>query len=587
MKINLDYNKNLTTFGIATLKDRYVMPNEDCQDLFARVASTYGDNEDHSQRLYEYMANLWFMPATPILSNGGTTRGLPISCMVTEPNDNMGDIINNWVENAWLSVKGAGIGSYWGNIRSTNEKIASVGGSSGVIPFLKVQDSLTLAVSQGGMRRASAAIYLPIWHPEIEEFIEIRRPTGGDPNRRCLNLNNAVVIDDEFMEAVKSNGYYNLISPKDGSVFKTLKARDLWVRLLLARVETGEPYIMFVDTVNEMRPQCQKELGLKIKTSQLCSEITLPTGIDHLGNHRTAVCCLSSLNLEKYDEWKLDDLFIKDIMAFLDNVLQDFIDKAPASHSRAAYSAMRERSVGLGVMGLHGYLQSKSIPWESKKAKGVNIEIFERIQNQVNLANIELAHERGSCPDAQEAGFTQRFSNVTAIAPTTSISVICGGASPGIEPSLANTYMQKTLSGSFFVKNKYLEQVLSAYGMNNDEVWSSIKTHEGSVQQLDFLDQHDKEVFKTAFELDQMSIIDMAADRTPYIDQAQSVNIFLPATVHKKVLHDLHFQAWEKGLKTLYYCRSQSVGRAEKVSHKIERQIIEEQPKYETCEACQ
>lgn len=587
MIINQKYNENLTDFGKATLEDRYLMPDETCQDLFARVAKTYGDDDNHSQRLYEYMANLWFMPATPILSNGGTTRGLPISCMVTEPNDNMADIIASWVENAWLSVKGAGIGCYWGNIRSTNEKIAKVGGSSGVIPFLKVQDSLTLAVSQGGMRRASAAIYLPIWHPEIEEFIEIRRATGGDPNRRCLNLNNAIVIDDKFMEAVKSNGNYNLISPKDGSVFKTIKARDLWIRILIARVETGEPYIMFLDTVNELRPQCQKDLGLKIKTSQLCSEITLPTGIDHLGVHRTAVCCLSSLNLEKYDEWKLDDKFIPDIMAFLDNVLQDFIDNAPASHARAVYSAMRERSVGLGVMGLHGYLQSKSIPWESKKAKGINIEIFERIQSQVNIANTELAFERGACPDAAEAGYNQRFSNATAIAPTASISVICGGASPGIEPSLANAYMQKTLSGSFLVKNKHLEQVLTAYGMNTDEVWSSIMTHDGSVQQLEFLEAHDKSVFKTAFELDQMSIIDMSADRTPYIDQAQSVNIFLPANVSKKQLHELHFQAWEKGLKTLYYCRSQSVGRSEKVSHKVERVVIEEAPKYEECTACQ
>lgn len=585
-------DNKLTDFGKATLLDRYLLPDEKYQDLFARVATFGASNPEHGQRIYDYMSKLWFMPATPVLSNGGTTRGMPISCFLSEPPDEMEGIVDNWVENTWLACLGGGIGTYWGNIRSMGEAVGRVGKSSGVIPFIKVQDSLTLAISQGSLRRGSAAIYMPINHPEIEEFIEIRRPTGGDPNRRCLNLHNAVVVDDAFMEAVASGGEYNLLSPKDQSVVKTVKARDLWIRVLTARVETGEPYVLYIDNVNEHMPAHQKALGLKVKTSNLCTEITLPTGIDHHGRNRTAVCCLSSLNLETYDEWKNDDRVVHDVLEFLDNVLQNFIDNAPDTQAKARYSAMRERSVGLGVMGLHSYFQSKNLAWESDEARALNKSIFFNISSQANIANQVLGMERGSNPDAVDAGVeNMRFSTTMAIAPTASISIICGGASAGVEPIIANIYSHKTLSGSFPVKNKNLQRLLKAYGMDLPEIWSSISNSEGSVQHLEFLTEQEKAVFRTAFEIDQMAIIEQAADRVHYIDQAQSINLFIPPDITKKLLHELHFKAWELGVKSLYYCRSRSIGRAEKPSNLIERQTIVElkdrQPKYEVCEACQ
>lgn len=590
MRVDYTRDEKLTNFGKATLEDRYLLPGESHQDLFARVAKYYSNDEEHAQRLYDYMSQLWFMPATPVLSNGGTTRGLSISCFLSESGDTMESIMDNWMENGWLACRGGGIGTYWGNVRSMGERIGVVGKSSGVVPFMKVQDSLTLAISQGSLRRGSAAIYLPIWHPEIEEFIEIRRPTGGDPNRRCLNLHNGVVIDNKFMEAVDNDGDYDLLSPKDNAVIKTVKARDLWIRLLTARVETGEPYLLFIDTVNASMPVHQKDLGLSIKTSNLCTEIVLPTGVDHLGQHRTAVCCLSSLNFETYEEWKDNPDFIRDVMYFLDNVLQDFIDKAPDTHSRARYSAMRERSVGLGVMGLHSYYQSKNIAFDSVEAAHINRLLHQRVRHLVDEANQTIAYDRGACPDAIEAGYDNiRFSTTMAIAPTASISVICGGTSPGIEPLLANAYNHKTLSGSFLVKNQYLQKVLKDYGMDIPEVWSSIMANEGSVQHLDFMMDEHKAVFKTAMEINQNSIIDQAADRQEYVDQAQSVNIFLPSDVHKRDLHKLHFSAWKKGLKSLYYCRSVSIHRAEKSSQKIERNMLvdKKKPEYEVCEACQ
>ena len=594
MRVDHTRNENLTDFGKATLTDRYLLPNETYQDLFARVANAFANrdpllgriDEEHAQRLYDYMSKLWFMPATPVLSNGGTDRGETISCFLNEASDDMEDIVHLWNENVSLAKLGGGIGSYWGNIRSLGEKVGGVGKSSGVIPFMKVQDSLTLAISQGSLRRGSAAIYLPIWHPEIEEFIEIRRPTGGDPNRRCLNLHNGVVVDDKFMKAVEDNGDYELLSPKDGSVIQVVKARDLWVRILTARVETGEPYILFIDTVNRERPEVQQMLNLKVKTSNLCTEITLPTGLDHRGEKRTAVCCLSSLNLEKYDEWKDDPDFIRDVMYFLDNVLEDFIRTAPDTHSCARYAAMRERSVGLGVMGLHGYYQQQSIAFDSPEAATLNEQIFERIKVMVDEANGLIAMDRGACPDARDAGLPNvRFSNTMAIAPTASISVICGGVSPGVEPNMANAYTHKTLSGSFPVRNRHLKAVLQDIGMDTEEIWSSIILAEGSVQHLDFLSDHAKGVFKTAQEIDQMAIIKQAGTRSLYISQAQSVNLFLASDVSKKVLHVLHFAAWKLGLKSLYYCRSKSLARAEGVSKQIERVIIPE--KYEECEACQ
>ena len=596
VKIDRSKDSNLTNFGKATLSDRYLGLNESFQDLFARVASTYADNNLHGQRIYNYISDLWFMPATPILSNGGTKRGLPISCFLNEAKDSLEGILDLWNENVWLAAKGGGIGSYWGNLRSIGEKIGKVGKTSGIIPFIKVMDSLTMAISQGSLRRGSAACYLPIEHPEIEEFIEMRRPTGGDPNRKSLNLHHGVLVSDAFMRAVETDEQWVLKSPKNGIIQTTVSARNLWIRLLTARVETGEPYIIFIDTVNRLIPQHHKLAGLNIKTSNLCSEITLPTGIDKDGKDRTAVCCLSSLNLEKYDEWKDNENFINDVMRFLDNVLTDFIEKAPDSFKNAKYSAMRERSVGLGVMGLHSYFQKNMIPLESVMSKVWNNKIFKNIQEKVDDASKILAEEKGPCPDAAEYGFNERFSNKTAIAPTASISIICGGASPGVEPIAANSYTHKTLSGSYNVRNRYLKKILEKYNKNNEEIWSSITTNQGSVSHLDFLTDLEKNVFKTAFELDQKRIVELAADRTPYISQAQSINIFLPADVHKKELHQIHFQAWKKGLKSLYYCRSKSIQRAENVnsgsSIDVEKNVysqntLDEETDYDECLSCQ
>ena len=597
IKIDRSRDSNLTDFGKATLKDRYLGHNESFQDLFARVASSYADDNLHAQRIYNYISNLWFMPATPVLSNGGTKRGLPISCFLNEASDSLNGILDLWSENVWLAAKGGGIGSYWGNLRSIGEKIGKVGKTSGIIPFIKVMDSLTMAISQGSLRRGSAACYLPIDHPEIEEFIEMRRPTGGDPNRKALNLHHGVLVSDAFMRAVETDEQWALKSPADGTVQQTISARNLWIRLLTARIETGEPYIIYIDTVNRQIPQHHKLANLTVKTSNLCSEITLPTGIDKNGRDRTAVCCLSSLNLEKYDEWKDDSVMINDVMRFLDNVLTDFIERAPEQFDDAKYSAEKERSVGLGVMGFHSYLQKHSIPLESVMSKVWNKKIFKHIQEHVDQASKDLADERGACPDAADYGYKERFSNKTAIAPTASISIICGGASPGVEPVAANSYTHKTLSGSFNVRNRYLVELLEKHGKNTDDVWSEITTNQGSVSHLDFLTDLEKDVFKTAFELDQKWIIELSGDRTPYISQAQSINLFVPADIHKRELHKIHFDAWKKGLKSLYYCRSKSIQRAENVNDTKATDVTanvykskpqtSEQPEYEECLSCQ
>ena len=588
----------LTNFGRATLENRYMSSGESYQDLFARVATHYADDSQHAQRLYDYISKLWFMPATPILSNGGTKRGFPISCFLNEAEDSMQGIVDLWNENVWLASKGGGIGSYWGNLRGQGEKVGQAGKTSGVVPFIRVMDSLTLAISQGSLRRGSAACYLPVWHPEIEEFVDLRRPTGGDPNRKALNLHHGVVLSDDFMRAVEEDKSWALKSPKDGSIQKTTKARSLWIKILTARIETGEPYLLFIDRVNDAIPYHHKMAGLQVKMSNLCSEITLPTGLDHLGKTRTAVCCLSSLNLEKYDQWHDHSEFVLDIMKFLDNVMEDFIIRAPETMNNAKYSAYRERSVGLGVMGFHSFLQKKKIPFESVMAKSWNKNIFKNIKEKADEASKFLAEKKGACPDASDYGVQERFSNKIAIAPTASISIICGGSSPGVEPIATNSFNQKTLSGSFNVKNPQLKKLLAEKGKDTDEVWSSITVKNGSVQHFDFLDEKEKAVFKTAFEIDQRYLIELAGDRTPYVCQAQSLNIFLKPDVHKRDLHSIHFSAWKKGIKSLYYLRSMSLQRAEVVTQDnikvpIKGKINEnEKPQdnfvdYEECLSCQ
>jgi len=582
----------LTEFGKDTLRDRYLLPGETNQDLFARVASAYADDTAHAQRVYDYISKLWFMPATPVLSNGGTGRGLPISCYLNSVSDSLDGIVNTWNENVWLASKGGGIGTYWGAVRGIGEPVGLNGKTSGIIPFVRVMDSLTLAISQGSLRRGSAAVYLDVSHPEIEEFLEIRKPSG-DFNRKALNLHHGVLITDEFMAAVREGAEFVLRSPRDGSERATVDARSLFQKLVETRLATGEPYIIFIDQVNRTMPKHHRELGLKVTTSNLCSEITLPTGTDHLGADRTAVCCLSSLNLETWDQWNGDKAFIEDVMRFLDNVLTDYIDRAPDEMARAKYSAMRERSVGLGVMGFHSFLQARRIPFEGAMAKSWNLKIFKHIRAQVDEASMMLANERGPCPDAADMGVMERFSCKMAIAPTASISIICGGTSACIEPIPANVYTHKTLSGNFSIKNPHLEALLEEKIKNSATVWNSILEQGGSVQHLDFLTPEEKDVFKTSFEIDQRWLIELAADRTPFIDQAQSLNLFIPADVDKWDLMMLHFRAWELGIKSLYYLRSKSVQRAgfaggvEADNTTELKQIPVSTTDYDECLACQ
>ncbi|TMM48428.1 ribonucleoside-diphosphate reductase subunit alpha [Qipengyuania marisflavi] len=584
----------LTDFGKETLIDRYLLPGEGFQDLFARVSDAYADDAEHAQRLYDYISRLWFMPATPVLSNGGTSRGLPISCYLNSVDDSLAGIVGTWNENVWLASKGGGIGTYWGNVRGIGEPVGLNGKTSGIIPFVRVMDSLTLAISQGSLRRGSAACYLDVSHPEIEEFLEIRKPSG-DFNRKALNLHHGVLITDAFMEAVRAGDKFDLTSPKTGEVRATVDARSLFQKLVETRLATGEPYIVFSDTVNRMMPKHHRELGLKVSTSNLCSEITLPTGRDHLGNDRTAVCCLSSLNLETWEQWEGDKQFIEDVMRMLDNVLQDYIDRAPDEMARAKYSASRERSVGLGVMGYHSFLQMKNIGFESPMAKVWNLKMFKHISTKANEASMMLAKERGPCPDAEETGAMERFSCKMAIAPTASISIICGGTSACIEPIPANIYTHKTLSGSFVVKNPYLEKLLQKKSKDSNNVWNSILEKGGSIQHLDFLTADEKATFKTSFEIDQRWLLEFAADRAPFIDQAQSLNLFIPADVDKWDLMMLHFQAWEKGIKSLYYLRSKSVQRAgfaggveaDNTADAAKFELSAEQTDYEECLACQ
>jgi ribonucleoside-diphosphate reductase alpha chain len=581
----------LTDFGRTTLIDRYLLPGESFQDMFARVATAFADDIGHAQRIYDYISKLWFMPATPVLSNGGAERGLPISCFLNAVGDSLDGIMDTWNENVWLASNGGGIGTYWGNVRSIGEKVGQNGQTSGIIPFIRVMDSLTLAISQGSLRRGSAAVYLDVHHPEIEEFLEIRKP-AGDFNRKSLNLHHGLNITDEFMIAVREDLPFALRSPKNGEPLKHINARKLWQKILELRLQTGEPYIIFSDTVNKQMPSHQKKLGLKVRQSNLCSEIMLHTGLDHNGRERTAVCCLSSLNAETFLEWEKEPQFLEDVFRFLDNVLEDFIQRAPPEMERAIYSAMRERSVGLGLMGFHSFLQSQNVSMESAMAKVWNNRMFRHIRRGADAASVKLAQERGACPDAAENNVMARFSHKLAIAPTASISIICGGTSAGVEPIPANIYTHKTLSGSFAVKNPYLERLLDEKGMNTETVWASILKHEGSVQHLEFLSEHEKGVFKTAFEIDQRWIIELAADRTPLICQSQSLNIFLPGDVDKWDLHMLHWMAWERGVKSLYYCRSKSVQRAGFAGEEVKETTDAitapgERTDYEECLACQ
>ncbi|MFN4297092.1 MAG: ribonucleoside-diphosphate reductase subunit alpha [Brevundimonas sp.] len=596
--IQLDRSRDtlLTDFGKKTLEDRYLLPGESYQDMFARVATAYADDAEHAQRVYDYMSKLWFMPATPVLSNGGADRGLPISCFLNAVGDSLDGIQSVWNENVALASNGGGIGTYWGGVRSIGEKVKGQGQTSGIIPFIRVMDSLTLAISQGSLRRGSAAVYLDVHHPEIEEFLEIRKPSG-DFNRKSLNLHHGINITDAFMEAVRDGKTFDLLSPKNGEVMKTVDARNLWQKILEIRLQTGEPYLIFSDTVNKAMPRHQQELGLKVKQSNLCSEIMLHTGADHLGIDRTAVCCLSSVNAETFLEWREEPRFIEDLMRFLDNVLEDFIRRAPPEMKAAVYSAKRERSVGLGLMGFHSFLQAQGVAFESAMAKSWNMRLFKHLRREADKASRVLAEEKGPCEDAAERGVMERFSHKLAIAPTASISIICGGTSAGIEPIPANIYTHKTLSGSFAVKNPYLEQVLEAKGLNTDAVWNSILEEEGSVQHLDGLTEDEKAIFKTAFELDQRWVVELAADRTPEICQAQSVNLFIPGDVDKWDLHMLHWRAWEQGMKSLYYLRSKSVQRAAFAgsADKAEVEVDPNQPDlfaaartdYDECLACQ
>ena len=588
MLINYDRDNYLSEFSHKTLKDRYLIEGENSpQDAFARAAKAFSDDDAHAQRLYDYASKLWFMFSTPILSNGGTTRGLPISCFLNYVEDSREGLTGHYTENAFLSSVGGGVGGSWSDVRSVGSTTSNGSESTGVIPFMKVVDAEMLAFSQGVTRRGSYAAYLDISHPEVEEFLDVRKPTGGDVNRKSVNLHHGVLIDDKFMDiieqATRVDGFddsWDLIDPHSKKVVKTVSAKTLWVKLIQNRVETGEPYIMFKDTVQAALPQFQKDLGLQVHHSNLCSEITLATTPD-----RTAVCCLSSVNLEEYDEWKDNPQFINDLVRMLDNVITYFCEAAPAQLFRAVASAKAERSIGLGAMGFHAYLQRHNIPFESAMAKSRNNKMFGFIKGEAENATRELAVERGPCPDGASAGV--RNAHLLAVAPNASSSIICGNTSPSIEPYRANAFTQKTKSGSSLLKNEYLEHALQEIGQDTDDVWKSIITNGGSVQHLEFLDDYTKDVFKTAVEIDQRWVIEMAADRQEKICQSQSLNIFFPSNVSKQELHAIHMMAWKKKVKTLYYLRSEALKRAETVSDEVLRQYIFDSIDDEGCLACE
>jgi ribonucleoside-diphosphate reductase alpha chain len=547
------------------------------QERFAFVSKAFGTDEAHAQRLYDYSSKHWLSYSTPILSFGRSARGLPISCFLPYLDDSSAGLVNTLSEVNWLSMLGGGVGIGIG-IRASDDK------SVGVMPHLRTYDASSLAYRQGRTRRGSYAAYLDISHPDILLFLEMRKPTG-DPNMRTQNLHHGINITDEFMQLVErsmidkdADDSWNLVDPHNGEVREVVSARELWQRVLDMRMQTGEPYLHFIDTSNEKMPEFQKKLGLKIRQSNLCSEIILPTD-----KERTAVCCLSSLNLEYYDAWKNDTLFLRDVAEMLDNVLQYFIDNAPTTVERARFSATRERSIGVGALGFHAYLQRCGIPFESPMAVGRNKQIFKHIRGQLDEANQQLGRLRGEAPDAVGTG--QRFSHLMAIAPNASSSIIMGNTSPSIEPYRANAYRQDTLSGSHLTKNKWLNSVIEKHLSSDsgtvsqneyNDIWSSIIANDGSVQHLEWMDDWTKDVFKTSMEIDQRWLVQHAADRQEYIDQAQSLNLFFRPDVNIKYLHAVHFLAWKSGLKTLYYCRSEKIGKADKVSRRIEREVIKE-----------
>jgi ribonucleoside-diphosphate reductase alpha chain len=577
IKIDLERDKLFDELGIRRLKESYMKEEENSpQERFAFVSAKFGSNPEHAQRLYEYSSKHWLSYSTPILSFGRSKKGMPISCFLNYIEDTAEGLVDNLSETNWLSMLGGGVGIGFG-IRSSDDK------STGVMPHLKIYDASSLAYRQGRTRRGSYAAYLDISHPDLIPFLEMRKPTG-DPNVRCLNLHHGINITDDFMQIIEkcmidpsASDDWELKDPHTGEIRETVSAKHLWQQILELRMHTGEPYIHFIDTSNKHLPQFLKDKGLKVHQSNLCSEIILPTN-----EERTAVCCLSSLNLENYDDWKNDQLFLRDVAEMLDNVLQYFIDNAPDSISRARYSASMERSIGVGALGFHALLQKKGVAFEGVMAKVLNNQIFKHIRGKLDEANLQLGMERGEAPDAKGGG--QRFSHLMAIAPNASSSIIMGNTSPSIEPYRANAYRQDTLSGSFLNKNRWLDKVIREYlslqeGMDSGkyaDIWSSIIANDGSVQHLDWMDENTKEVFKTSMEIDQRWVIEHAADRQQYIDQAQSLNVFFRPDSHIKYIHAIHFMAWKKGLKTLYYCRSEKLAKADKVSKKIERKVIEE-----------
>ena len=574
--ITVDYSRDslFDELGLIRLKESYMTEEESSpQERFAFVSRSFGSNLEHAQRLYEYSSKHWLSYSTPILSFGRSKRGLPISCFLNYIEDSSEGLVDNLSETNWLSMLGGGVGVGFG-IRSADDK------STGVMPHLKMYDASSLAFRQGRTRRGSYAAYLDISHPDIIPFLEMRKPTG-DQNMRTLNLHHGINIPDAFMEIVEKSmldadfdDSWELIDPASKEVREKVSARDLWQKILELRMMTGEPYLHFIDASNRALPAHLKELGLKVHQSNLCSEIILPTN-----EKRTAVCCLSSLNLEHFDAWKDNTLFLKDVAEMLDNVLQYFIDNAPDQISRAKYSARRERSIGIGALGWHAYLQRNNLPWESPMAIGRNKKIFAHIRSELDKANLQLGLERGEAPDALGTG--QRFSHVMAVAPNASSSILMGNTSPSIEPYRANAYRQDTLSGSHFTRNRWLTKVIEEEAKHHkegwsDEVWSSIIANDGSVQHLDWMSEWDRDVFKTSMEIDQRWVVQHAADRQQWIDQAQSLNVFFRPDSHIKYIHAVHFQAWKQGLKTMYYCRSDKIAKADKISKKIEREVIKE-----------